>query len=332
MDGGRRFLRSLKHFAHAYAPSPLAHATGADAPVFRIEPPARYAAPSSRPVAPRRRDDADQGAIERLARSKTVGLGLLLTLFCAVGGYGAVRGGAYAAFIASEGTLYDQIAKATGFSIKAVTITGAHEMSESEILALAGVGPRNSLVFLDVTAVRARLRAVPLVKEASVSKLFPNRLLIEIEERQPFALWQKDGAVLIVAADGTPIDGLRDARFEDLPLVTGAGANEKLAEYVALLEASGELRGRIRAGIFVAGRRWTLKTTNGIDIVLPEKNPAAIMTRLALLEHDSRILEKDVISLDLRIPGRVVARLSADSASAREEMLAKKTKTKGAQT
>jgi len=34
--------------------------------------------------------------------------------------------------------------------------------------------------------------------------------LIEIEERQPFALWQCDGKVLIVAADGVPVAAMRD--------------------------------------------------------------------------------------------------------------------------
>ena len=44
------------------------------------------------------------------------------------------------------------------------------------------------------------------------------------------------------------------------------------------------------------------------------------------------ILEKDIVSLDLRMPDRVVARLSADAAAARDAALAKKPKKKGAQT
>ena len=91
---------------------------------------------------------------------------------------------------------------------------------------MAGIGPRSSLVFLDVASLRARLKAVPLIKEANVSKLYPNRLLIEIEERQPTALWQKDGLVALVAGDGTPIDDLKDPRFQRLPLVVGAGAKQ----------------------------------------------------------------------------------------------------------
>ena len=205
-------------------------------------------------------------------------------------------------------------------------------MRDDELLKLAGIGPHNSLVFLNVAAIRKRLTDLPLIKEASVSKLYPNRLLIEIEERQPYALWQKNGVVSIVATDGTPIDDLRDARFERLPLVVGEGANKQLGDYVGILDASSELRNRIRAGIYVSGRRWSLKMDNGVEIDLPETGAADAMARFALLEHDGRILEKDIISVDLRIPGRVVARLTEDAGATRAAGLASKSKKKGAGT
>ena len=156
--------------------------------------------------------------------------------------------------------------------------------------------------------------------------------MIEVEERQPYALWQKDGIVQLVAKDGTPIDDMRDARFERLPLVVGDGANANLPEFVAILQASGELRDHIRAGMYVSGRRWTLKTDGNIDIDLPEIDPAGAVAKLAEVEHDSHILERDIVSLDMRVPDRIVTKLTADAAAAREAALAKKPKKKGAST
>jgi cell division protein FtsQ len=72
--------------------------------------------------------------------------------------------------------------------------------------------------------------------------------------------------------------------------------------------------------------------TNGIDVYFPEANPAAAMASLAQLQRDSHILDKDVLSLDLRQPGRMIARLTEDAAAARAETFAHKTKTKGGQT
>ena len=322
MDGGGRLLRSLGGLGTPVAAAPYAIAS-------RRGP---LGLPLIGQLSPRlphrlwRRHRSLRSKLGRFAASRLVGTTLVLALLSSAIFYGIVRGGQYDQFVAANGTIPDIAAKAAGFAIKAVTITGTREMSEAEILSVAGVGPRNSLVFLDVAAIRARLKAVPLIKDASVSKLYPNRLLIEVEERQPFALWQKDGAVSLVAADGTPIDDMKDPRYERLPLVVGDGANARLTEYMGVLDAAGELRDRIRAGMFIAGRRWTLKTDSGIEIELPERNPADAMARLATLEHDGHILEKDVISLDLRIPGRVVARLTADAAAARADTLSKKKK------
>ncbi len=329
MDGGGRLLRSLGGFGAQLAPASYTLAA----------PGAAYAPPSSDTVAPRlprrrwRRNPALSAVLSRIAATRFLGTALALGLLGGTAACGAVRGGAYADFVATQGALPDIVAKAAGFPIKAITITGTRELTEAEILDMAGVGPRNSLVFLNVADVRTRLKSVPLIKDANVSKLYPNRLLIEIEERQPTALWQKDGLVSLVAADGTPIDDLKDPRFQRLPLVVGADANKHLEEYAEVLDAAGELRDRIRAGIYVAGRRWTLKTDSGLAIDLPEKDPADAVARFALLEHDGHILEKDVLSLDLRIPGRVVARMTADASAARADALSKKSaKKKGATT
>jgi cell division protein FtsQ len=257
---------------------------------------------------------------------------LALAFLSCVGIYGSIKGGQYADFVASQGAFAEIIARNFGFGLETVTISGQRELTEKEILGAAEIGPHSSLLFLDATRIRSRLAAMPLIKDASVSKLYPNRLMIEVEERRPFALWQRDGEVHIVAADGTPIDALHDSRFAELPLVVGVGANERLDEYVALLDAAGDLRSRIRAGILVAKRRWTLKMTNGVEVALPEIDPKAAVALLAQVQRESRVLDKDVLSIDLRVKGRLVARVSEDAAHARAELLTHKPKAKGGQT
>ena len=78
------------------------------------------------------------------------------------------------------------------------------------------------------------------------------------------------------------------------------------------------------AGTYVSGRRWTLKL-DGVDIRLPEVEPGAALARLVELERANRLLEKDIIAVDLRMPDRVVVRLTEEAAAARAEA-SKKTK------
>ena len=115
-----------------------------------------------------------------------------------------------------------------------------------------------------------------------------------------------------------------EPRFADLPLVVGEQANLRTKEYLALIEAAGPLKSRIRAGTLVSGRRWTLKMDNGMDVRLPEHGAKDALARLVKLEREQGILEKDVIAIDLRMPDRVVVRLTEEAAAARAEALKKK--------
>ncbi len=320
MDGRGRLLRSLKPAGLGYAPAAMAYGALS---IPEVAP--------ARPLAPPLRQPRRGWGHKILNRLSGPGTGACFSLsfLALVAGYGAVKGGHYADFVAACGQPADIIAKALGFSIKAVTISGERELKEQDLLAVAEISPRNSLLFLDAAKIRERLQRLPLVKEAVVTKLYPDRLLIEIEERQPFALWQCDGNVQIVAADGVPLAAMRDQRFIHLPLVVGPGANERLNQYLALLDAAGDLREQIVAGVLVAKRRWTLKTSGGIDILLPETEPEAALGRLAELQRTSHILDKDIISLDLREPGQLVARLTEEAAAGRAEALPHKSKAKG---
>ena len=183
--------------------------------------------------------------------------------------------------MARHGGVGDVAARALGFGVDVVTVSGAAHMTEARILAIAGISDKDSLPFFDVAAARARLEADPLVKQASVRKLYPNQIVIDIVERTPYAVWQKDGQLKAIAADGAPIDDVRDGRYADLPFVVGEGANARAAEFTALLAALEELRPRVEAGVLIGERRWNLKLKNGIDVKLPETDPQAAIATLA---------------------------------------------------
>ena len=99
--------------------------------------------------------------------------------------------------------------------------------------------------------------------------------------------------------------------------MVGEGANQRIDDYIGLLDAAGDLRGKIRAGILVSQRRWTLKMDSGVEVMLPEptrESPCA--ARAARTE--AHVLEKDVVSLDFRVPGKMYVRLTEEAAAARE--------------
>ncbi len=253
-----------------------------------------------------------------LDRPPSIALEIVLTLAVLIGAaaLGAERGGHLDAFIARYGGLGDFVARTLGFGVDIVTVSGAVHLSEQQILTIAGISSKDSLPFFDVAAARSRLEADPLVKQASVRKLYPHQIVVEIVERTPCGLWQKDGQVRAIAADGAAIDEEHDGRYVDLPFVVGEGANQRIREFVGLVDAMDELKPRVEAGVLIDQRRWNLKLKSGVDIKLPESDPKAAIATLLRLQRESRILERDVLALDFRVPGRVFVRLSEEAAAA----------------
>jgi len=326
MDGGRRLLRPVGEVLTSLAPTTQVAAAGMHVSGKSVAiAPRRLPAVRTRRRA--RRGDAF-GRVYRLVTRRGFGTALVIVFAAFVGIYGSVRGGSYDVFIAENGSLPDTVARVFGFGLHAITITGQRELTTQEILAATGVSERNSLLFINAAQMRDNLKALPLVEQASVRKLYPDRLLIDITERGANALWQKDGDVSVVAADGTVIDAVKDDRFAHLPFVVGEGANKRVGEYLKIVEAAGEMRSKIRAGVLISQRRWNLKLNSGIDVKLPEQSPEIAVSKLASLEREYRVLEKDIITVDLRVPGKLVVRLSEEAAAQRAEALAKKPSSK----
>jgi cell division protein FtsQ len=244
-------------------------------------------------------------------------------------GYGAIRGGHIPTVAAQLRDTRDALANAAGFRIGQLSVAGTRQLTKTDILAGAGVSPRTSLLFLDVEHARDRLKTSPWIAEASVRKIYPDQLQIDIAEREAFALWQKDGKIHLVAADGTVLAPLGDSRFAALPLVVGPGAEKKAKDFLAVLDRYPGIREQVRASILVADRRWNLKLKNGIDVRLPEANVARALETLARLDRDKQLLTRDITAVDLRLADRVTVRLSDSAAQGREDLIkGKKTKRK----
>ncbi len=305
----------------SFAPAQPALAGRAPARLDVYRPASRFL-----PFRRRRRARALLGRAFAYAGRRGAGLLLAVLLFAGVGVYGGLLGGGFERLVAEHGAPGDIAAKAVGFGVTQVTISGQRSLSPADVLAAADITDRNSLLFLDAGAVRERLMEDPLIRDARVRKLYPGQLVLEIVERDAFALWQNDGQVFVIASDGKPIDVLRDERLVHLPFVVGEGANERVGEFQRIMDAAGDFKSRIRAGVLVTHRRWNLKLTNGVDVKLPEQDPEAAIAALARLSREQKIIEKDILSIDMRVSGRMVARLTEEAGAARAEALAKKPK------
>jgi cell division protein FtsQ len=257
------------------------------------------------------------------------GVAAFLAFAGAVTVYGAVKGEHVSAIVAAVKDMADAGANAMGMRIATVSLSGQRQVSREEIFAAAGVTDHSSLLFLDVADARARLEAIPWIAEATVRKLYPDRLQITVTEREPFALWQQQGKVNVIAADGTVLSAKVEPRLAVLPFVVGNGAAARARDFLAILDKYPALRDQVRASILVAERRWNLKLRNGIDVRLPDTDLEGALATLTRLDREKSLLTRDIVAVDLRLADRIAVRLSDAAAQAREDAIKKTTRKKG---
>jgi cell division protein FtsQ len=250
-----------------------------------------------------------------------VGSSAAALLLLASASYGAVKGGHVPVMVAQVQDICDAAANRAGFRITEIALAGQHEVGREDILTLAGITGRSSLLFLDAARTRARLLTNPWIAEATVLKLYPGRLRIEIKERKAFALWQKDGRVALIAADGIVLETYVPRRFASLPQVVGQGAERAAADFLDLLARYPGIARLVEASVLVAERRWSLHLRGGVEVLLPEAEPERALMTLGDLARDQKLLARDIVAVDLRLADRVTVRLSDGAASARDAAL-----------
>jgi cell division protein FtsQ len=259
---------------------------------------------------------------------RRAGLAATLLLLVASAGIGIVKGGHYDHFVAAVADARNALANSAGFRITTVAINGRRQLNQDEILAIGGVNGRSSLLFLDAAAVRDRLKANPWIADATVIKYYPGGLQIDVVERTAFALWQENGKVSLIAQDGTILEPYVSRPFLSLPLVVGKGAETRAHDFLALLARYPQVNAVTKASIYVGERRWNLRTRDGLDIRLPETDPANALATLSRLEKEDHLFSRDIVAIDMRLSDRLTVQLSDNAARAREDQLKKALKKK----
>ena len=314
MDGGGRLARSLR------SPGPQADlkaaAIGAAVPLRQ-----RLGLNRARARAGLEREQPNR-LIELLERRLPNRAGVAATVLMLLGsaGFGIVKGGHLEQFTSALSDSRNAMANSAGFRITTVAINGRKQLTQDEVLAIGGVNGRSSLLFLDAATVRDKLRANPWIADATILKLYPGRLQIDIVERSAFALWQQDGRLSVIADDGVVLEPYMSRRFIALPLVVGKGAETRARDFLALLARYPQVHAATKAAVFVGERRWNLRLADGLDIRLPENDAGKALASLSKLDKEDRLFSRDIVAIDMRLPDRLTVQLSEDAAKAREEL------------
>jgi cell division protein FtsQ len=251
---------------------------------------------------------------------RRAGLAATVLILLGSAGFGIVKGGHVDEFVTVLSDARNALANSVGFRITTVIINGRKQLSQDEVLAIGGINGRSSLLFLDAATVRDRLKANPWIADATILKLYPGQLQIDIVERTAFALWQQDGQLSLIADDGAVLEPYVSRRFFTLPLVVGKGAATRAKDFLALLDRYPQVRSVTKAAVLVGERRWNLRLKDDLDVRLPENDVGNALAALSKLDKEDKLFSRDIVAIDMRLPDRLTVQLSEEAAKAREEL------------
>ncbi len=198
-----------------------------------------------------------------------------------------------------------------GFRVRSVAVRGTQRMDPKPIYRIALDQRTTALPLVDVAAIRERLLDYGWVKDARVSRRYPDTLVVDIIERTPAALWQDGSRLSLIDAEGHVLDKVAVTRMPDLPLLVGPGANSHARALDKLLAKAPTIKAQLVSASWVGQRRWDLAVQTGETIALPEGELAAATALAKFAEKDKSagLLGRGIERFDLRIPGKMIARL-----------------------
>jgi cell division protein FtsQ len=197
------------------------------------------------------------------------------------------------------------------FMVKVMTIDGADDTLASDIRTVLPLEFPASNFDLDLEEMRQVVAALPAVADATLRVRPGGILQVHVTQRIPVAVFRAPAGLKLIDASGVLIRNIIvRANRSDLPLITGDGAREALAEGLEIYASAGPLAPRMRGVVRMGERRWDVILDTGQRILLPTNNPIAAFERVVALNQAQDLLERDVAVVDMRNPTRSTLRLN----------------------
>ncbi len=193
-----------------------------------------------------------------------------------------------------------------GFVVDRVDVMGEGRLSEKDVRRVLGVQNGDYLFDLDLREAQRRVESLSWVEKAIVRRLWPDRIVVQIIERKPYALWQNQGVIQLVDISGEAISQVALADYPQLPLIVGGDAPENFVEIEKIVANFEGIRRKVDTFVYHNTGRWDLILHGGeMRVKLPQNDLAMALSRLTDLHFQTQILDRELSVIDLRIADRI---------------------------
>jgi cell division protein FtsQ len=197
------------------------------------------------------------------------------------------------------------------FRVSLARVEGASDDLAAAVRAKLALPLPMSSFDIDLDAARARIEALDAVRKADLRVRSGGILQVVITERMPVAIWRTEDGLTLLDESGHRVAGLLSrADRPDLPLIVGEAADAAAPEALDLIAAAGPFAPRVRGLVRIGERRWDLVLDREQRVLLPEDNPVQALERLLALDQAQDLMNRDILTVDLRSDHRPILRLT----------------------
>ncbi|MDD3182499.1 MAG: FtsQ-type POTRA domain-containing protein [Alphaproteobacteria bacterium] len=193
-----------------------------------------------------------------------------------------------------------------GFAVADVSVEGRHYTDRASLFEALGVSAGSSTFAFVPTTARDAIIKLPWTKDVTVVRSLPDKIIVRLTEREPIARWQHDGKTTVIDTDGQELLAARPEQFANLPLVVGNAAPEQTQTLLGMLQKYPVVARVLKAAVRVGERRWNFYIHPNLLIRLPQYETETALEKLTKLIQEQKILDRNIIAIDLRFPDRMV--------------------------
>jgi cell division protein FtsQ len=204
-----------------------------------------------------------------------------------------------------------------GFVVRNIEISGRRNVDAGEVYGKVMDLRGQDMALVSLGELRGKLIGTngepSWIADARVSRRLPDTLVVDLVERVPAAILQRNFKLSLVDAAGNVLSGVSDRTLPlQLPLVIGDGAEKHIPELQALIASQPNLKQLVAGATWIGGRRWDLRFQSRETLALPEGAAEArsAYATFARKDREERLLGQGFVRFDMRDPSQIVVRTS----------------------
>ena len=265
------------------------------------------------PKAPKNKKIANRPTISQLKQRRITVLAVIIVFLVGVTGtvWSAVSSGWVENKMDLAKNSVIEATAAAGMVVESIYLRGSQATSRSDLLETLDIKKGTPILNVDIKEARLRVESLGWVKSATLVRVLPNAIFLDIKEREALALWQRNRRPpVLIDTEGAVIQKRNLAKYSDLPLVVGQDAAKNAAVLIERLHEYPLIFNEVKVAIRVSERRWNLRLRNNIEIRLPAEKISTALNQLSEYQNKHSLFDRNIIAVDLRVPDRLIVRVN----------------------